>query len=230
MNEALAGRVKRLISGSANRVVSAVEDLAPEMVMEEAIREVDQAIDDIRAELGQVMTRQYHASQRIAAENERHEDLDERIRVALKQERADLAESGVERLLDIEAQIPVLESVLAETREAQAELEGYISALQARRREMKQDLKDFRSARESAANAPEVVGAMDSSSGVERRVEKASESFNRILERAGGVGLGGSALGGSALDHKAAAATAELEELARKNRVKERLVAFRESV
>lgn len=225
MNEALAGRVKRLISGSANRVVSAVEDLAPEMVMEEAIREVDQAIDDIRAELGQVMTRQYHAGQRIAAENERHDELNEKIRIALREERADLAESGVERLLDIEAQIPVLESVLAETREAQAELEGYISALQARRREMQQDLKDFRAARQAGANAPEVVGAVETASGVERRVEKASASFNRILERAGGTGLGG-----AALDRKAAAATAELEELARRNRVKERLVAFREQV
>lgn len=225
MNEALAGRVKRLISGSANRVVSAVEDLAPEVVMEEAIREVDQAIDDIRAELGQVMTRQYHAGQRIATENDRHEELNEKIRLALKEERADLAESGVERLLDIEAQIPVLESVLAETREAQAELEGYISALQARRREMQQDLRDFRAAKQSAANAPDVVGTVDTASGVERRVEKASESFNRIMERAGGIELGG-----TALDRKAAAATAELEELARKNRIKERLVAFRERV
>lgn len=225
MNEALASRVKRLISGSANRIVSAVEDLAPEMVMEEAIRELDQAIDDIRTELGQVMTRQYHASQRIAGENERHEELNEQIRVALREERADLAESGVERLLDIEAQIPVLESVLAETREAQAELEGYIGALQARRREMQQELRDFRAARQAGANAPEVVGAVETASGVERRVEKASASFNRILERAGGAGLGG-----AALDRKAAAATAELEELARKNRVKERLVALREQV
>ncbi|WP_282606070.1 PspA/IM30 family protein [Pelagibius sp. Alg239-R121] len=223
MSESLAGRVKRLISGSANMVVSAMEDMAPEMVMEEAIREIDTAIDDIRVELGQVMTRQYHASQRIGSENQRHEDLSEKIRVALREERADLAEAGVARLLDIEAQIPLLESVLAETRETQAELEGYISALQARRREMREELKQFLNATQSAATQPEVLGAADSASGVERRVEKASQSFDRIMERASGVGRGD-----IALDRKTLAATAELEELARRNRVKERMVAFRE--
>lgn len=79
MSESLASRVKRLVSGSANMIVSAVESLAPEMVMEEAIREVDKAIDDVRAELGQVMTRQYHATRRLAGENKKHEELSESI-------------------------------------------------------------------------------------------------------------------------------------------------------
>ena len=52
MAENIASRVGRLISGTANMVVDTVENMAPEMVMEEAIREVDRAIDDVRAELG----------------------------------------------------------------------------------------------------------------------------------------------------------------------------------
>jgi phage shock protein A len=222
MSEALTNRVKRLISGSANMIVSAVEDLAPELVMEEAIREVDKAVDDIRAELGQVMTRQYHASQRIASENQRHEDLSEKIKIALNEKREDLAENGVERLLDIEAQIPVLESVLSETREAQSELEGYITALQARRREMQDELKQYRSAAQAAESQSGAPGSTNSTGGVHSRVEKASESFDRVMERAGGLGLSG-----TTPDRKTAAKTAELEELARTNRVKERLAALR---
>lgn len=222
MSEALAQRVKRLISGSANMVVTAMEDAAPEMVMEEAIREVDAAIDDIRAELGQVLTRQYHASQRIAAENQRHEELVEKIRIALKEKREDLAESGVERLLDIEAQIPLLETVLTETREAQEELEGYIAALQARRREMQEEFNDFRAAGSAAAKLKTSAPSVNSDQ-IHRRVDKASQSFDRVMERAGGFRRSG-----STMDRKTAAMTAELEELARRNRVSERLAALRD--
>ena len=223
MSEALTQRVKRLISGSANMFVAAMEDAAPEMVMEEAIREVDKAIDDIRAELGQILTRQYHASQRIAAENQRHEELVEKIRIALKEKREDLAESGVERLLDIEAQIPLLETVLTETRETQEELEGYISALQARRREMQEEFDDFRAAGNGVASKLKASAASTHDDQIHRRVDKASQSFERVMERAGGFRRSG-----STMDRKTAAMTAELEELARRNRVSERLAALRD--
>src|SRR5688572_16866289 len=119
MSETLSSRVKRLVSGTANSIVSSVEAMAPEMVMQEAIREMDQAIDDVRVELGQVLTRQHHASRRLASEDRRHEELKEQVRAALAEGREDLAEAGVERLLDIEAQIPVLQEAITETREAQ---------------------------------------------------------------------------------------------------------------
>jgi phage shock protein A len=220
MNESLASRVKRLVSGSANMIVTAVESLAPEMVMEEAIREVDQAIDDVRTELGQVMTRQYHATRRLAGENKKHEELSENIRVALGEKREDLAEAGVEKLLNIEAQIPVLESAIGETREAQAELEGYVAALRGRKSEMKEELREFRaSQKEAAANGD---GGGPKGSDTERRVEKASEAFDRAMEIGGGIG------GGDAPDRKSAAMNAELEKLARKNRVNERLAQFKD--
>ncbi len=223
MSESLASRVKRLVSGSANMIVTAVESLAPEMVMEEAIREVDNAIDDVRHELGQVMTRQYHATRRLAGENKKHEELSENIKVALNEGREELAEAGVERLLDIEAQIPVLEAAIAETREAQAELEGYVAALRGRKAEMKQELREYRaSQKEAAASGNGGDGAGPRGSDTERRVEKASEAFDRAMEIGGGIG------GGDAPDRKSAALNAELESLARKNRVSERLAQFKE--
>ncbi|MDH5557707.1 MAG: PspA/IM30 family protein [Alphaproteobacteria bacterium] len=202
-------------------IVTAVESLAPEMVMEEAIREVNQAIDDVRAELGQVMTRQYHATRRLAGENKKHEELSENIRIALREKREDLAEAGVEKLLNIEAQIPVLESTIGETREAQAELEGYVAALRGRKTEMKEELREFRaSQKEAAASGGDGNGPQGSDT--ERRVEKASEAFDRAMEIGGGIG------GGDAPDRKSAAMNAELENLARKNRVNERLAQFKE--
>ena len=220
MSETLSSRVKCLVSGSANMIVSTVENLAPEMVMEESIREIDKAITDVRAELGQVLTRQYHASQRLGTENRRHEELNEKVQIALKEGRDDLAEVGVAQLLDIEAQIPVLDAAVIETREAQAELEGYITALQGRKREMAQELDEFRTAKTSAAST--AVSAPSSS--VQQRVQNAQSTYDRVMDRAGGM-----APGGSAIDSNSAKAHAELEELARQNRIKERLAAMKEA-
>ena len=217
MSESLALRVKRLVSGGANMIVSAVEAMAPEMVMEEAVREIDKAIEDVRAELGQVLTRQYHAAQRLAAENERHESLKEKIRLALKEGRDDLAEGGVAQLLDIEAQIPLLEATAIEARNAQTELESFIAALQARKREMIAELNAYRSAKSSAETAAE-----SAPSTVRQRVQSAQTAFDRVMNGAGGVGLGG------VPDPKTAKVNAELEELARRNRIKERLAALKE--
>ena len=52
MAEGLVSRVKRLVSGSVNSLVDVVENASPEMVMKEAIREVDRAIDEVRDQLG----------------------------------------------------------------------------------------------------------------------------------------------------------------------------------
>jgi phage shock protein A len=218
MSESLALRVKRLVSGGANMIVAAVEAMAPEMVMEEAIREIDKAVEDVRSELGQVLTRQYHATQRLAAENERHESLKEKIRIALKEGRDDLAEGGVAQLLDIEAQIPLLEATAIETRSAQTELESFIAALQARKREMAAELNAYRSAKSSAEATAE-----SAPSSVRHRVQSAQSAFDRVMDGAGGVGLGG-----SIPDPKTAKVNAELEELARRNRIKERLAALKE--
>lgn len=221
MSETLSSRVKRLVSGSANMMVAAMENMAPEMVMEESIREIDKGITDVRAELGQVLTRQYHAGQRLGAENKRHEEVSEKIQIALSEKRDDLAEAGVAQLLDIEAQIPVLDAAVIETREAQAELESYISALQGRKREMEQELQEFRSAASSAATAA-VVNAPPAS--VHQRVKDAQSTFDRVMSRAGGM-----ALGAKGIDPKTAKVNAELEELARQNRIKERLAALKKA-
>jgi phage shock protein A len=210
-------RVKRLVSGGANMIVAAVEAMAPEMVMEEAVREIDRAIDDVRTELGQLLTRQYHATQRLAAENERHESLKEKIRIALQEGRDDLAEAGVAQLLDIEAQIPLLEATALETRSAQTELEGFIAALQGRKREMIAELNAYRSAKSSGEAAAE-----SAPSSVRQRVESAQSAFDRVMDGAGGLGLGV-----AVPDPKTAKVNAELEELARRNRIKERLAALK---
>ena len=222
MKESITARVGRIISGSLNALIDAVEDSAPEWVMEQAIREIDGAIDEVRAELGRVIAAKHLANQRLMDEGRRHDELAGQIELAVKKSRDDLAEAAIARQLDIEAQIPVLETTLSECSTQERELEGFIAALQAKRREMKEELKQFRQSQQESAGIAASTGAAGAASGsVQQTVSKATSAFARVQERATGIaGRSSSGLG-------EAAKLAELEALARKNRIQERLAAVK---
>lgn len=223
MKEKLIKRVGRIISGSFNSIVDAIESAAPETVMEETVREVDGAIDDVRAELGLVVANKHLANNRLMEANKKHEELSENIELAIKSNREDLAEAAVSKQLDIEAQIPVLEATIKDCGDQEKEMEGYINALMAKKREMQEELRQFRQSR-TEAKAHDAAPATDAggTSGVESRVAKAESAFDRVLEKA--TGLPGSATTG---DRKSASQLAELESMAHKNRVQERLAAIK---
>ena len=223
MKESITGRVGRIISGSLNALVGAVENAVPETVLEEAIREIDGAADEVRAELGRVIASKHLANKRLMEESNRHEDLSSKIEMAVKEERDDLAEAAIASQLDIEAQIPVLEATIADCGTQEKELEGYISALQAKKREMKDDLKSVREAlkeADSVAAGGESATSVDSS--VARKVSKAENAFERVVENTTGL-MGRLGTG----DPKSAAKLTELDDMARNNRIAERLRAVK---
>lgn len=220
MKETLTARVGRIISGGAHKVVEALENAAPEAVMEQSIREVDGVVDEVRAELGSVTARKHLASERLMEENRRHEDLADKAELAIKEGREELAEAAISRQLDIEAQIPVLENTITECSEREKELESMISALRARKREMESDLEQFR--RTHVEEGKVAANAVQPSVSRTKRVETAQSAFDRVMERQ--TGLGGRGVSGD--DAK----LAELEELSRKNRIKERLAAARAKI
>lgn len=224
MKEKLIKRVGRIVSGSFNSIVDAIESAAPEAVMAEAIREVDGAIDEVRAELGLIVANKHLANNRLMEANKKHEELSENIELAINSNREDLAEAAVSKQLDIEAQIPVLEATIKDCGDQEKELEGYVNALLAKKREMQDELRQFRQSRDEAGayDAASDASTGSGASGVESRVEKAQSAFDRVLENATGVpGSAGSS------DRKSAAQLAELESMAHKNRVQERLAAIK---
>lgn len=223
MNVNLANRVGRIISGGFNMILDAVEDAAPEAVMEEAIREVDSAMEEVRTELGRTIAAKHLANTRLHEENDKHEDLAGKVELAVGQGRDDLAETAIAQQIDIEAQIPVLEQAIAQGSDTERELEGYLSALQARKREMESELSTFRASRRQAGQ-PAADGSSpgEGTSDIDRKVRSASSVFARVSERASGVPAGT-----RAENLKAAGQLAELQDLARQNRVKERLAAIK---
>ncbi|TVQ38353.1 MAG: PspA/IM30 family protein [Wenzhouxiangella sp.] len=220
MSESLKQRVGRLVAGGFNALVDAVENAAPETVMEQAIREIDTATAEVRKELGVVEAQRHLTAKRLADDNKRHDDLTEQARLAMKEGRDDLAETAVSRQIDLEAQIPVLETRLADLADEKARLEGYINALKAKKREMRDALDSFR---QSQRQASQVSGQGDSggSAGADNRAERASAAFDRVFSRQTGLaGASGASTGEEAK-------LAELEELSRKNRIQERLARLK---
>ncbi|WP_193163682.1 PspA/IM30 family protein [Microbulbifer hainanensis] len=217
MKEGLVKRISRLISASANALVDSVENATPQMVMEQAIREIDDAIAEVRDQLGKAEAAKYLSSKTLNSENNRHSALAEQIDIAVKENRDDLAEVAIAKQMDIEAQLPVLEKAIAEADAEISELNAYISALQGKKRDMREQLREFAKASDHVSN-----GASGEERGSSRttadKVDHAEGAFNRVLENAGVP---------TAQSNADASKLAELEELARSNRIKERLAKIK---
>lgn len=221
MSETIRSRVSRIISVGVSAIVNAVEGLSPEGVMEEAIREVDEATAEVKLELGKVLAARHMANRRQAENDAAHADLNQKIKVALEEKRDDLAEAGIARQLDIEAQEPVLRAALEDLNRKEAELSSYAAALGAKKREMQEELSKLRSSQAKAAAPSVAPGANGETSEIGKKVSKASSAFERVMARQ--TGLPGTA-GVSTADQ---AKLLELDKLNRDNRVKERLMAFK---
>jgi len=201
MNETITRRVSRLISGSLNAVIDAAENASPLIVMKESIREVEQATTEVRTELGKLVVQQHTTQNRIDSEQKKHQELSEQISFALKEGREDLAEAAISRQMDIEVQLPILKNSLEDASKEGEELEGFIAALQAKKREMQDELKFF----ESQSKESSIDSTQD-------QVSKAESAFNRVM--------GMNTPSSIKTDESK---LAELEELTRKNRIQERL-------
>lgn len=218
MSDSLKTRVGRVIAGGMHALVDRLEDQAPEAFMEQSLRDADGVIDDVRHELGTVSANRHLAQQQHAGLNRQHETLTEQIDQALAQGREDLARAGVARQLDIEAQIPVLESALAEQARQETELQGYVAALLAKKREMTESLAEYRRSRAAAASTAQGVGG----GAAEQRMDAVTNAFDRLYQRH--TGLAGTTRSNSL---KQTAQLRELDELVRENKIAERMAQLK---
>ena len=216
MSETLSRRVGRLVSGGFHALINAAENLAPEAVMNESIREIERAVDEVRAELGKVLAQKHLAAKKMADESNRHEAIDANLQAAVAAGRDDLAEAGIAEQMDIEARLPVLENTIADCAAQEKELEGFIAALQAKKREMQQ-LQDWRAAQQSTG-AGKAASSSDLNR-IARDAEKSGNAFDRVMGRQNAVH--------SSTDAAQLAKLKELEDLSRNNRIAERLAALK---
>ena len=219
MSETLSRRVGRLVSGGFHALIDAAENLAPEAVMNESIREIERAVDEVRAELGKVLAQKHLAAKKMADESNRHEAIDANLQAAIDAGRDDLAEAGIAEQMDIEARLPILENTIADCAAQEKELEGFIAALQAKKREMQQQLQDWRAAQQSMGTGKTAGGNGSDLNRIARDAEKSGNAFDRVMGRQNSVH--------SSTDAAQLAKLKELEDLSRNNRIAERLAALK---
>ena len=219
MSETLSRRVGRLVSGGFHALIDAAENLAPEAVMNESIREIERAVDEVRAELGKVLAQKHLAAKKMADESNRHEAIDANLQAAIDADRDDLAEAGIAEQMDIEARLPVLENTIADCAAQEKELEGFIAALQAKKREMQQQLQDWRAAQQSMGTGKTAGGNGSDLNRIARDAEKSGNAFDRVMGRQNSIH--------SSTDAAQLAKLKELEDLSRNNRIAERLAALK---
>ena len=128
--------------------------------MAQAIREVDQAIDEVRSELGRVEAVKHLATSSLNKLNTQKETLGEQIDIAVSKGDETLARAGIAKQIDIDDQIPVLQRSLQDAVGRSSELEGYIAALLAKKREMESALQDFIAARATAPGGRLVLSGL----------------------------------------------------------------------
>ena len=219
MSETLSRRVGRLVSGGFHALIDAAENLAPEAVMNESIREIERAVDEVRAELGKMLAQKHLAAKKMADESNRHEAIDANLQAAVDAGRDDLAEAGIAEQMDIEARLPILENTIADCAAQEKELEGFIAALQAKKREMQQQLQDWRAAQQNIDTGKTAGGNGSNLNRIARDAEKSGNAFDRVMGRQNSVH--------NSTDAAQLAKLKELEDLSRNNRIAERLAALK---
>jgi phage shock protein A len=220
MADSLKTRVGRIIAGSVHALVDHLENHAPLAVMEQSLREADTVIGEVRHELGRTSANRHLAQQQHAHLNGQHATLAEQIDQALAAGRDDLARAAVARQLDIEAQIPVLETTLADLARQESELTGYVAALLAKQREMADALEAFRQSRATATQAP--AAPPGGANAVQQRIDAVTGAFDRLYARQTG-------LAGTDRSHTLdqAAKLKELDELVRDHKIAERMARLK---
>jgi phage shock protein A len=223
MKDSISSRIRRIIAGTANSIVSKLEGLDPAGVLKQAIGEVDDAIDEVRAEMGQITAQKHHVTKAMSKLNNEHTLIAEQMDTALAQGRKDLVEVAVSRQIDIEDQLPALETQLGECSALIKEFEQAVTGLVAKRNEMEDELFDFQREQaqaEAAAQSPGGDADLGGGAGnsAKEKADRAERTFSRVLQESTGVRR--SSIQATAEE---SAALLELAQLNRRTRIEARL-------
>jgi phage shock protein A len=180
--ETVVTRIGRVIAGMTHAAVSAAEQANPAAIIEQSIREIDSAADEVKAELGKAMAEKHRTNARKEELRREHADLGTKLKSAIDAGRDELASAGLGRQIDIESQIAVLDRLLSDADQNIEKLEEALSAVKASRREAEERLSEFKASQNGRANGGGTngqggAGATDRAMG---KVERAQAAAARI--------------------------------------------------
>jgi phage shock protein A len=211
IHEGILSRMGRLIAGVAYATVEKAEGANRSAVVEQAIREIDAAAEEARAELGKARAEEHRIASRRGEISNDIAALEAKVRTALQEGRDDLAKAGVARQIDLEAQVAALEKALADVAERIDEGQQAMQAVLAARRDAEARLADLKRSEQQHDADGSATGRR---SAPDLTVARASAAVTRVT----GV-PGGTPPANAELD--------ELERLHRERAIAERLARFK---
>lgn len=211
IHEGILARMGRLIAGFAHAAVDRAEALDTVAVVEQAVREIDKAADEVRAEVGKAQAERYRIESRREAFRAESAKLETQIDTAVAQGRDDLAKAAIGRQLDLEAQVAALDKALADVDERLDESRQALQAVVAARKDAEARLTELKKSEAKAGAPSAATGGM--AERPEDRVARKAASIARLT----GVPAGDLPAGAAELE--------ELERLHREQTIEARLRA-----
>lgn len=210
--ETVVTRIGRVIAGMTHAAVSAAEQMNPDAIIEQSIREIDSAGDEVKSELGKAIAEKHRINARKEELQREHAELGGKLKEAISAGRDELASAGLGRQIDIESQIAVLDRLVGETDGNIQKLEEALAAVKASRREAEERLAEFKASQKGNGDGhPGHNGPNRATDRALGKVERAQAAASRIS----GVPAGAGRADAAQLD--------ELSKLARDRAIAERL-------
>ncbi len=128
LHEGILARMGRLLAAIASQTVDDVESNNKVALVKQAIREIDAGADEARHALGKSRAEEFRLKRRREELDAEVVSLNDKIRLAIAENREDLARAGVARQIDLESQQIALERALDFI---ELEIEEQTKALQA---------------------------------------------------------------------------------------------------
>src|ERR1700723_1950627 len=143
LHEGILARMGRLLAAIASQTIDNAESSNKVAVVKQAIREIDAGADEARYALGKSRAEEFRLKRRREQLDAEAAGLTEKIRLAIAENREDLARAGIARQIDLESQGLALERA---TDFIELEIDEQTKALQAMlgaRREAEARLADL---------------------------------------------------------------------------------------
>ena len=143
LHEGILARMGRLLAAIASQTIDNAESSNKVALVKQAIREIDAGADEARYALGKSRAEEFRLKRRREQLDAEAASLTQKIRLAIAENREDLARAGVARQIDLESQGIALERA---TDFIELEIDEQTKALQAMlgaRREAESRLADL---------------------------------------------------------------------------------------
>lgn len=174
----LSSRIKRLLTANVHSLVSSLENLTPQALLEQYLREFDEVIDQSRSELGKQEAAKHQASRALIRFNNELENLSEQIEIALASNQEEAARAGIAKQIELEEQIDALNNSLNDVIDRITSTENDVLNLKVKRKEMEETLKELIIAQKESGTDASFDNVHSSN---KQKAEKLEDAFNRMM-------------------------------------------------